>query len=145
MPCHDEGMSSRATQGYWKLGAIGCRGASWSEQLDDKELRGALGRVIEAEIFLVFWTASSAHASSSATVWYVYFKGLCKLCCSAVMKKSKTSYSSVFSHVLCVRAIGYSRVAFPILEASDVCSVRAVFENSHICGSCLIGECLLSR
>ena len=30
-------MSSRTTRGYWKLGAIGCRGASWSKELDDKE------------------------------------------------------------------------------------------------------------
>ena len=27
-PCQDKGMSSRTTRGYWKLGAIGCRGAS---------------------------------------------------------------------------------------------------------------------
>ena len=26
-----------------KLGAIGCRGEAWSEQLDGKELRGELG------------------------------------------------------------------------------------------------------
>ena len=30
-------MSSRTTRGYWKLGAIGCRGASRSKELDDKE------------------------------------------------------------------------------------------------------------
>ena len=30
-------MSSTTTRGYWKLGAIGCRGASWSKELDDKE------------------------------------------------------------------------------------------------------------
>ena len=34
-------MSSRTTRGYWKLGAIGCRGASWSKELDDKESHGA--------------------------------------------------------------------------------------------------------
>ena len=34
-------MSSRTTRGYWKLGAIGCRGASWSKELDDKEPHGA--------------------------------------------------------------------------------------------------------
>ena len=28
-----------APRGFWKLGAIGCRGASWSEQLEGKELR----------------------------------------------------------------------------------------------------------
>ena len=33
-------MSSRTTRGYWKLGAIGCRGASWSKELDDKEPHG---------------------------------------------------------------------------------------------------------
>ena len=51
MPYHDESMSSRATRGYWKLGAIGCRKASWSEQLGDKELREALGTVIGAKNF----------------------------------------------------------------------------------------------
>ena len=34
-------MSSRTTRGYWKLEAIGCRGASWSKELDDKEPHGA--------------------------------------------------------------------------------------------------------
>ena len=42
-PCQDEGMSSRKTRGYWKLGAGVCRGASWSKELDDKELHGAPG------------------------------------------------------------------------------------------------------
>ena len=51
MPCHDEGVPSKAARSYWKLGAIGCRGASWSKQLDDKELRGALGSTIGAENF----------------------------------------------------------------------------------------------
>ena len=60
-------------------GAIGCRGASWSEQLDGKELRGALGSAIGTERIPVFWTPS-AHPSSSATVWYDDFKGLCKSC-----------------------------------------------------------------
>ena len=40
-PCQNEGMSSRTTRGYWKLGAIGCRGTSWSKELDDKEPLGA--------------------------------------------------------------------------------------------------------
>ena len=95
MPCHDKGMPSKAARGYWKLGAIGCRGASWSEQLDDKELRGALVSAIRAERISVCWI-SSAHASSSASVWYADFKELCKLCCTAVMHKSNTPYSSVF-------------------------------------------------
>ena len=33
-------MLLRTTRGYWKLGAIGCRGASWSKELDDKEPDG---------------------------------------------------------------------------------------------------------
>ena len=82
-------------RGYWKLGAIGCRGASWSEQLDDKKLRGALGSAIGAERIPVSWT-SSAHASSSATVSYADFTGLCKLCYVAVMQKNNTPYNSVF-------------------------------------------------
>ena len=40
-PCQDKGMSSRTTRGYWKLRVIGCRGASWSEELNDKEIKGA--------------------------------------------------------------------------------------------------------
>ena len=71
-------MPSMAARGYWKSGAIGCRGASWSEQLDDKELRGALGSAIGTERIPVFWT-SSAHASSSATVCtydYTYSKSM---------------------------------------------------------------------
>ena len=104
MSCQDKGMSSTAARGYWKLEAIGCRVASWSEQLDDKELRGALGSAIGTERIPVFLTLS-AH-SSSATVWYADFKGLCRLCCTAVMQKSNTPYSSVFlSHSVrsCIR------------------------------------------
>ena len=43
-PCQDKGMSSRTTRGYWKLGAIGCRGALWSEELDDKNSTERLER-----------------------------------------------------------------------------------------------------
>ena len=32
-----------AARAYRMSGANGCRGASWSEQLDGKELRGTLG------------------------------------------------------------------------------------------------------
>ena len=102
MPCHDEGMSSKTTLGHWKLGTIGCLGASWSEQLNDKELRGAPGSARGSERILVFWTISPARASSSATVWYAV-KGLCKLFRTTVMHKSNTPYSSVFFRVLCVR------------------------------------------
>ena len=35
-------------------GATDCWGASWSEQLDGKELRGALGSAIETERISVF-------------------------------------------------------------------------------------------
>ena len=60
-------MSSRTTRGNWKLGVIGCRGASWSEQLDDKELHGVPGSARGPERILVFSTKSPARASSSAT------------------------------------------------------------------------------
>ena len=43
MPCQDKDMLSRAARGDRKIGANGCRGASWSKDLDGKELRGALG------------------------------------------------------------------------------------------------------
>ena len=36
-----------AARGCKKLGAIGCRGASWSEQLDDKKLRGKDSRFLD--------------------------------------------------------------------------------------------------
>ena len=45
-----------------------------------------------------------------------------------------------FSHGLCFRALGYPRVAFPILEAGVVLSGTAVSENSCIRGRCLFGE-----
>ena len=67
-----EVMPSMAAQGDRKLGAIGCRGASWSEQLDDNELRGVLGSAIGTERIPVFWT-SSAYASSTTTLWYAEF------------------------------------------------------------------------
>ena len=58
-PSQDEGVSSRMTRGYWKLGVIGCRGASWSEELDDKELHGAPGaREDRSRDFSIFWTSS---------------------------------------------------------------------------------------
>ena len=70
MPCQDKGMPSRAARGYRKLGAIGCRGASWSEQLDSKELREALGSAIGAERIPVFWALSTwpAHPSYYSVV-----------------------------------------------------------------------------
>ena len=45
-------MSSRTTRGYWKLGAVGCREASWSKELDDKDSTERLERErIEADNF----------------------------------------------------------------------------------------------
>ena len=38
-----EVMPSMAARSYRMSGANGCRGASWSEQVDGKELRGAHG------------------------------------------------------------------------------------------------------
>ena len=59
-PCQDEGMSSGMIRGYWKLGAIGCRGALWSKELDGKELHGSPGaRENRSQEFPVFWTTSS--------------------------------------------------------------------------------------
>ena len=49
-PCQDKGMPSRAARGDRKLGADGCRGTSWSKELDDKELRGALGGERDLEL-----------------------------------------------------------------------------------------------
>ena len=42
MPCLAMG-AGREARGDRKSGMDGCRGASWSEELDGKELRGALG------------------------------------------------------------------------------------------------------
>ena len=50
IPCQDKGMPLRAARGYRKLGAIGCRGASWSKELDGKD---------SAERIPVFWETPS--------------------------------------------------------------------------------------
>ena len=42
-------MPARAAQGFRMSGVTGCWGTSWSEQLDGKELRGALGSAIGTE------------------------------------------------------------------------------------------------
>ena len=44
------GMPLRATRGSRKLGADGCRGTSWSKELDGKELREALGNERDLEL-----------------------------------------------------------------------------------------------
>ena len=41
-----EVMQLMGDRGYRKLGAIGCRGGSWSKQLDGKELRGEDSRFL---------------------------------------------------------------------------------------------------
>ena len=50
----NRGHAVDAARGDRKLGAIGCRGTSWSEKLDDKKLRGALGSAIGTERIPVF-------------------------------------------------------------------------------------------
>ena len=50
MRCQDKGMPSKAARGQWKLDADGCRGTSWSKELDDKEFRGALGGERDLEL-----------------------------------------------------------------------------------------------
>ena len=45
-----------------------------------------------------------------------------------------------FSHDLCFRTLGYPRVAFLAPVANIIFAGRAVFKNSCIRGSCLIGE-----
>ena len=82
-PRQDEGMSSRTTRGCWKLGAISCLEASWSEELDDKELHGAPGaREDRSQEFPIFWTTSSYRLlmpiPPATTVWYACFKRLSK-------------------------------------------------------------------
>ena len=55
-------MTLRTTRGYWKLGAIDCREASWREELDGKELHEAPGaREDRSQEFPIFWTTSSHH------------------------------------------------------------------------------------
>ena len=119
LPCQDKVTPSMAARGYWKLRAIGCRGASWSEQVDGKELRRALESAIGTERNPVFWT-SSARPSSSATAWCADFKGLCKSCCTAVMQKSTTSYSSVFLSRSVLSCIRISAHSFPC-SRSECC------------------------
>ena len=113
-----------------------------SEQLDDKELHGAPGSARGSERILVFWTTSPARTSSSATERYAV-KGLCKLCCTAVMNKSNTPYSSVFlqySVRSCIRTFARSLLS----KEMFTCSVRTAFENPYICSS-LFGESLRLR
>ena len=137
-------MSPRATRGYWKLGAIGCRGASRSEQLDDKELRGALGSAIGAKSF----PFSGHHHRLLMPLHLLQYgmlisKDCVSFCCTAVMQKSSTLYSSVFlscSMRSCIEISARSLLSKRIF----VCSVRAAFENSYNCSSCLFWERLRS-
>ena len=143
MPCQDEVMSPRATRGYWKLGAIGCRGASWNKQRDDEKLRRALGSAIGAKNF-----PFSGHHRLLMSLHLLQYsilisKDSVSFCCTAVIQKSKTPYSPVSlscSMRLCIRISARSLLS----KRMFVCSVRAAFENSYICGSCLFGECLRS-
>ena len=134
-----EVMPSMAARGYWKLEVIDCQGASWSEQLDGKELREALGSAIGTKRI-----AFPGHRPLILLHLLQCGMLISKVCISPVVpllrRKVVPRIGPSFSHVLCVRALGYPRVAFPALEAGVACSVRAVFENSYICGSCLFGE-----
>ena len=84
MPCQAMG-AVRGARGDRKSGANGCEGVSWSEELDVKELRGALGSEHEPEPrgCPFFWTPST-HPSSPTAVWYADFKVLPLYCCNAV-------------------------------------------------------------
>ena len=71
-------------------------------------------------------------------------KDCVSFCCTAVvMKNCNTPYSSVFlsySMRSCIRISARSLLS----KRMFICSVRAAFENSYICGSCLFGECFRS-
>ena len=138
-------MSPRGTLSYWKQGAIGCRGASWSEQLDDKELHGALGSAIEAKNFPF---SGQDHRLLMPLhllqCGMLISKDCVSFCCTAVMQKSNTSYSSAFlscSMRSCVRISARSLLS----KRMFFCPVRAAFENPYICGGCLFGESLRLR
>ena len=61
-------------------GAIGCRGASWSEQLDGKELRGVLGSAtgtqkqpimrIEDRLFDTGWARSAMATRKCGNIYF---------------------------------------------------------------------------
>ena len=122
-------MSPRATRGYWKLGAIGCRGASWSEQLDDKKLRGALGSAIGA----INFPFSGQHHRLLMPLHLLQYgmlilKSCVSFCCTVVMQKRSTPYSADFlscSMWSCIRISARSLLS----KRMFVCSVRASFEN----------------
>ena len=97
-------MPLMAARGYWNLGAIGCRGASWSEQLDGKELRGEDSRFL-GTVFM------ASHSYSYATMWYTDFQGLYKSRCTAVTQKRNTPYSSVFLSRSARSCIGISHTS----------------------------------
>ena len=47
-----EVMPSMAARGYWKLGANGCRGASWSEELTATQRSGVRSGAVRIPVFL---------------------------------------------------------------------------------------------
>ena len=101
-------MSSRTTRGYWKLGAIGCRGASWSKELDDKEPHGAPRSVRASENSRVLDTIAYS------CFFYLLHSGVClfqKIELAFVMQKISTRITPSFSRVLCVRALRCPRLA----------------------------------
>ena len=67
---------SRRLEVIGRLGAIGCRGASWSEQLDGNF----------AERIPVFWTSQIFMASIPFfTVWYADFKAYSSTVVTAIV------------------------------------------------------------
>ena len=134
-----------ATRDYWKLGAIGCRGASRSKQLDNKELRAALGSAIGAKNF----PFSGQHHRLLMPLHLLQYgmlisKNCVSFWCTAVIQRSNNPSSSVFllySMHLCIRISARSLLS----KRMFVCSVRAAFENPYLCSSCLFGESLRWR
>ena len=102
-------MSSRTTRGYWKLGAIGCRGASWSEELDDKELHGA--REDRSQDFPIFWTTSShrllvpLHSSATTECGMLVSKDYVRV---VVPQTNNAPYSSAYLSCAVRSRIGIS-------------------------------------
>ena len=91
--------AGRAARGDWKSVVNGCQGASWSEELDGKELRGALGgeRDLESR-----GSPFSGHRLLILLHLLQYSMLIFKCSpCTVVMQNDCTSYDSVISLVNC--------------------------------------------
>ena len=107
-------MPSRAARGNRMTGGIGCRGASWSEELDGKELCAALGGERDQEPRRSPLCELHQHGQSfqhhlHTTVWYADIE-VWPLYCITAVSYSSTSHDSVFSPAVCATVFTYIQI-----------------------------------